>query len=290
MRRAILGLRPWLFRLFLVLVPLSVVVDIPIWVVFIPLVVAFVVPAPRADDVEPLEVGAPVSGTWVGLNSPATKVPSHGTRHLGQAFAIDILHPTPEGEKTAPGWGLVPPRAEGVGCFGESIHAVAAGTVVRASDGQRDHRLRRSWPAVFYMLVLEAAVRDATSPWRVIGNHVVVELADGRYALFAHLRQGSARVRVGDEVVAGQVLGEVGNSGNTSEPHLHFQLMDDPHPARSAGLPFRWRDVEMVDGDLDRKWGARGKDPGSVDGLPGVGQVFTARVQEPGRTSTRGAR
>jgi murein DD-endopeptidase MepM/ murein hydrolase activator NlpD len=58
------------------------------------------------------------------------------------------------------------------------------------------------------------------------------------YSAYAHLRRRSLRVAVGDRVRASQQLGEVGNSGNSSEPHLHFQLMDHPKPMYAAGLPF----------------------------------------------------
>jgi murein DD-endopeptidase MepM/ murein hydrolase activator NlpD len=73
------------------------------------------------------------------------------------------------------------------------------------------------------------------------GNHVVLDLGDGRYALFAHLKPGSVRVRVGETVRRGQVLGLVGTSGNSSEPHLHFHVMDNPSPLASNGLPYRLR-------------------------------------------------
>jgi murein DD-endopeptidase MepM/ murein hydrolase activator NlpD len=56
--------------------------------------------------------------------------------------------------------------------------------------------------------------------------------------MYAHLQPGSLRVKVGDKVKAGQVLGLVGNTGNTSEPHLHFQLMNANSPLGSEGLPY----------------------------------------------------
>src|SRR5690606_30900013 len=80
------------------------------------------------------------------------------------------------------------------------------------------------------------------SPGRfVVGNAVVLDIGDGVYAVLAHLRRGSVRVRKGDRVRAGDVLGEVGNSGNSSEPHLHFHLMDRPRPGTAAGVPFAFR-------------------------------------------------
>ena len=70
------------------------------------------------------------------------------------------------------------------------------------------------------------------------GNHVVVDIGEGRFAFYAHMQPGSVRVKVGDKVKTGQVLGLLGNSGNTDSPHLHFHVMDGPSPLVSNGLPF----------------------------------------------------
>lgn len=70
------------------------------------------------------------------------------------------------------------------------------------------------------------------------GNNVVLDLGGGRFALYAHLQPGSLRVRPGDRVTRGQVLGLVGNTGNSLAPHLHFHVMDGPSPLASNGLPY----------------------------------------------------
>ncbi|MFD6414525.1 M23 family metallopeptidase, partial [Nocardia asteroides] len=61
--------------------------------------------------------------------------------------------------------------------------------------------------------------------------------------LYAHVRRGSLAVREGDRVTAGQVLGRCGNSGNSTEPHVHFQLMDGPDPDTARGVAFTWHDL-----------------------------------------------
>jgi murein DD-endopeptidase MepM/ murein hydrolase activator NlpD len=76
----------------------------------------------------------------------------------------------------------------------------------------------------------------------------VLDLGDGAYAAVAHLRQGSVLVRPGQRVSAGAELAECGNSGNSTEPHVHFQLMDHPRPAFAAGLPFRFTHTDTRDG------------------------------------------
>jgi murein DD-endopeptidase MepM/ murein hydrolase activator NlpD len=111
------------------------------------------------------------------------------------------------------------------------VVAPAAGVVVGARDGVRDNRPGRE---------LENAADAA-------GNHVLLDLGRGEYALLAHLRRGTVRVRVGDRVRAGRTLGRVGNSGNSSEPHLHFHVQDTPRVLEGIGLPVRFRRI-VVDG------------------------------------------
>lgn len=74
------------------------------------------------------------------------------------------------------------------------------------------------------------------------GNYVVVRIGKGQFAFYAHLATGTLRVRKGQQVKRGQVLGLLGNTGNTDGPHLHFHVMDSPSPLQSSGLPFVFRD------------------------------------------------
>lgn len=223
----------------------------------------------------PVEVAAPVRGRWVALNSPGTKVPSHGTRLYGQTYAIDILHPRPEDSSFGYGWGPGMRRPDEFATFGEPIYAVADGTVVKAVDRSRDHRSRESYPALLYLFVLEAFVRMLGGARFVAGNHVVIDHGDGVYSAYAHIRRGSVAVKAGERVTSGQQLGQVGNSGNTTEPHLHFQLNDDPRLQAAAGVPFRWRGVVLT-GEQDASWSKQPVSTEIVLGLPSDGQVFEA--------------
>ncbi len=196
---------------------------------------------------EPRLVRPPVVGRWVPVNSPGSKVPSHGVQAWGQTYAVDLIH-VPAGDWTLElGWKPVSrPPADFVS-FGQAVVASADGIVLRTYDRARDHRSRTSWPALLYLL-LEASVRELTGPKRILGNYVVIDLADGTYAAVAHLRQGSVCVQPGQRVSAGQQVGECGNSGNSTEPHVHFQLMDHPQAALAAGLPFRFSETDTADG------------------------------------------
>ena len=111
--------------------------------------------------------------------------------------------------------------------YGAEIYAVADGVVVRSLDG-----------------LPGAAPGDLptdTTAANINGNYVVLDIGNGRFAFFAHLQTGSVRVQVGDRVTRGQVLGLLGNTGNTDRPHLHFHVMDGPGPISSNGLPFVFR-------------------------------------------------
>ncbi|KRF19321.1 metalloendopeptidase [Nocardioides sp. Soil797] len=197
---------------------------------------------------DPVVVASPVTGRWLAMNSPASKVPSHGVRAYGQAFAIDLVHEPLDGT-TRPSFG----SGSGMSApadypaFGRPVHAMIDGTVVRAHDRQRDHRTRTRFWSVGVMM-LEGVLRELRGSDGVVGNHVVIDRGDGVFALVAHLRKGSATVRPGDRVVAGDVIGSCGNSGNTTEPHVHAQLMDRARPSAARGLPMAFRDV-VIDGE-----------------------------------------
>ncbi|SIO90078.1 M23 family metallopeptidase [Nocardiopsis sp. JB363] len=199
----------------------------------------------RRADLTPIEVAPPVEGEWTGLNGPSDKVPSHGTHGLGQTFAIDIL--IDSGRPIIDGWWPAMRPAADFPSFREPLFAVADATVVRTSDGQRDHLSRNSYPGLLY-LFLEGFVRSLGGSRRIFGNHVILDLGDGVHAAYAHIRRGSVAVKEGDRVVAGQKIGECGNSGNSSEPHLHFQLMDHADLTRAGGLPFTWTGVGVPTG------------------------------------------
>ncbi|MGY0068342.1 peptidoglycan DD-metalloendopeptidase family protein [Streptomyces sp. QTS137] len=95
---------------------------------------------------------------------------------------------------------------------------------------------------------VEGPARERGGGHRIVGGHLAPDLGDATYAPWAHLRRGSFTVREGDGTRAGQVLARCGDSGNSAEPHLRFQLMDGPGPDTSRGVPFTRRGIGVPRG------------------------------------------
>ena len=190
-----------------------------------------------------VELALPFAGTWLVQNSPARRVPSHGTHLFATTYAIDFV--AVRGRRTADvrDWrtalGTEPP--ERFLAFGLPVLAPAAGTVVAVHDGEPDHEARRS-PSALLGYALTQASRARAGGAALAGNHVVLALdAPSVYVVLAHLRRGSVAVRPGQRVATGDVMGRCGNSGNSTQPHVHVQAMDGPdaHAARGVPLAFR---------------------------------------------------
>lgn len=274
MKRAVARRQTWWVRLFVLSVLAGVVLPIPRapgFAVMIGFFLLFLVRPPLWER-GAVEVASPVRGRWVAINSPGSAVPSHGVKAYGQMYAVDLIQSAPDAAATI-GWGLRPRRPEAYPSFGQPVVAMATGTVARVRDGRRDHGSRHTWPLLVWMMTVEGFVRELVGVGSMLGNHVVVEHDDGTYAAYAHLRRGSAPVRAGQRVAAGEKVGEVGNTGNTSEPHLHVQLMDRARPTAAAGVPMLWRDARIDPTDRDGRW-ASGPAKGSAQpGFPENGQV-----------------
>jgi murein DD-endopeptidase MepM/ murein hydrolase activator NlpD len=217
---------------------------------------------PGAPAIRPRQVAPPVTGRWSALNSPASRRPSHGTHGYGQTFAVDLVYEPENDARPAFGSGPAFRPPEDYPGFGQEVLAPVDGRVHAVRNGARDHRTRSTWPAVVYMLVA-GMFRELGGPGQLLGNYVTVDLGDGAYAVLAHLQRGSIAVEPGQQVARGDVLARCGNSGNSSEPHVHFQLMDHPRPFVAAGLPFVFTGIR-IDGSEPR------------DGVPANEQVMVA--------------
>jgi hypothetical protein len=186
----------------------------------------------------------PFRGTWRARNSPARAVPSHGTHLFATTYAMDFVAVRGRRTATVRDWRalLSTEPVDRFFAFGQPILAPAAGRVVSVHDGEEDHVARRSPLAqVPYALTQAARVRGGAGA--IAGNHVILELTEcGAYVVLAHLRAGSVRVGEGESVAVGQEVGACGNSGNSTQPHLHIQVMDSADPFAARGLPMSFRE------------------------------------------------
>lgn len=176
-------------------------------------------------------IGPPLQGKgWVAVNGccaaggvhRGTGLSVNGAIHFAQRFAIDWMKLDDAGRMVHGDAGDVHNYTN----YGAAVLAVADGTVVETLNNLNDQ--------------MPGKLPDPNTITldNIDGNHVVLDLGNGVYAFYAHMQKGSVAVSVGDHVKRGQVLGKLGNSGNTSAPHLHFHLMNGPSPVGSSGLPY----------------------------------------------------
>lgn len=211
----------------------------------------------------------PFAGRWLARNSPARRVPSHGTDLLGERYAIDFVG-VDQRRRTADrrDWRtfLATEPAERFYAYGRPILAPADGVVVAAHDGEIDHVGRRSQlTLVPYALGQLRRLRQGAPA--IAGNHLIIALPGGDgYVALVHLRAGAIRVAVGQQVTTGQQLAECGNSGNSTQPHVHVQVMDSPDLSVARGIPMAFRSF--------REWSRGANEPQTrAYGMPAEGAV-----------------
>lgn len=113
--------------------------------------------------------------------------------------------------------------------YGKEVFAVADATVISAKDGLPDNIPRT---AAGFSTAVPITMEN------VAGNAIVLDLGDGQFAYYAHLKPNSVRVKAGDRVQRGELLAQIGNSGDARWPHLHFQVATSPDILASEGVPF----------------------------------------------------
>ena len=153
-----------------------------------------------------LSYGLPVSGEWLVANGGVTADTSHSWGMPNQRYAYDIVKPADAEQSQKRD--LI-----SFATFGQPVFAPADGAVVRARDGQRDYPFPGSG-------AVDMWCRD------IRGNHILIQHREDEFSLLAHLRKGTVAVAVGERVRKGQKIGECGNSGHSTQPHLHFHIQD----------------------------------------------------------------
>ncbi len=184
-------------------------------------------------------IGPPVKGLhWVDTNGccepggvhRATGLAVNGAVYFAQRFAIDWMRLDDAGRFVTGD----PSNVNNYTSYGADIIAVADGTVVETQNNL-DEQKPGTLPDPKTIAIDN-----------VDGNHVILDLGDGVFAFYAHMQKGSVQVQEGDRVKRGQLLGKLGNTGNTSAPHLHFQLMDGPSALGAQGLPYEIDSFELA--------------------------------------------
>jgi Peptidase family M23 len=194
-------------------------------------------------DLQPVVVvGPPLRGAgYISADSccDATRhtraaLPVNGRVWIAQRYAVDWEKMDAKGRI----YNGPREKLESYAIFGQPVLAVARARVAHVIDG-----LPEETPGQYPTNI---ALDKAD------GNSVILDLGDGRFAMYAHMQPGSIRVHAGDTVELGQVIGLVGNTGNSLAPHLHFQVMQGPSSFASNGLPYAISSFEV-----------KGKTPGT---------------------------
>lgn len=192
---------------------------------------------------KPLVLGAPLrGGSWICGNGPAYNTAHQyltireGTVRIAQRFAIDF-------KRVDAGGNVLPsPFPDEITNkmfygYGAEVLAVADGIVAFVKD-----KIPENIPQVSGEIKPAAPITRET----VSGNWISINLGKNRYAFYAHLQPGSIRVKVGDRVRRGQVIGLLGNSGNAAGPHLHFHIGNANSLNGSEGIPFVFGSFDIV--------------------------------------------
>ncbi len=196
-------------------------------------------------------IAPPVKGDrWWAANGPSNFDRHHRSSiidvafkcTISQRFATDWLQFGADG-RVSSGDGT---HCSDFYCYGADLLAVADGTVIEARDG-----------------IPEGVPPNNYAPstlQNLFGNCVILDIGSNRYAAYAHIIPGTVTVKIGDSVTAGQVIGKLGNSGNSTGPHLHFHLCSGRDGLASEGLPFSFAQYDllgtmtMADFDAGKAW------------------------------------
>jgi murein DD-endopeptidase len=183
-------------------------------------------------------ISPPLKGDdWLAANGPSNTsshrralIPIDGSARIAQRFAIDWVRLNADGNTYTGD----PKDNKNYRAYGSEALAVADGTVMETLDN-----VPQNVPG-------ENSRAQEITLENVAGNHIILNLGNGMYAMYAHLQPGSLKVSKGDHVRRGQVLGLVGNSGNSTEPHLHFQICDAPATLGCEGLPYAFSEFQVI--------------------------------------------
>lgn len=202
------------------------------------------------DKKAPIVIGSPVRGTrWFAMGGYCGKLghrralmPINNGLRLAQRYAIDWI----KFDENYNSWKGPQDLVTNSYCYGEPVFACADATVIGVVDGFPD----------------QPPYKTSTNMKFPAGNSITLDLGNGLYALYAHIRPGGIRVKLGDQVKRGQEIGLIGSSGHSMEPHLHFHVSDSAATLGGNGVPYlieefkseaEVKDLDMFGTDAARK-------------------------------------
>ena len=202
----------------------------------------------------PIVVEFPLRGEWVAVNTPGERVPSHGTDYLAQTYAIDLIAEDWNGRLFHFGnrlhyfFGTIP--VEAYYAWSKPVFSPLTGIVANMGDDWPDRTKLNFFRDFANAFLPKPLIDDDLRP--LIGNFVIIQ-SGLVVALLAHLKAGSIGVKIGQQVPLKKPIAAIGNSGNTTAPHLHLQFMDSIFPLTAKGVPWIFRSYERWDGNSWRK-------------------------------------
>ncbi|MEP3889819.1 MAG: M23 family metallopeptidase [Hellea sp.] len=181
---------------------------------------------PQLSGKDAIAVNSPFETESYMFHAGHNTMVNYHVAHKSQKYALDMVVLSDDGAENSGDKS----KLEDYACFGAPLVAPVAGEIAVVVSDQIDQPI------------------GSQDPENPAGNNVVIKMDDTHYALLAHMKQGSAVVSIGDIVSAGQKLGECGNSGNTSAPHLHFQLQRYPDLFAEGGYtyPVKFNDTARI--------------------------------------------
>lgn len=179
----------------------------------------------------PVIIGQPLRGNhWLAINGPSNtsihrraRVTNYGIVYFPERFAIDFMQANDDGQISKKRNSR---HNEDYYGYGQNIYAVADGTVVDSLDGVGD---------------MTPGDRDySIDLGNIGGNFLLIDIGNNTYAFYAHMIPHSLTVKKGDHVTKGQIIGKLGNSGNSDAPHLHFHIINRASPLFGEGIPYKF--------------------------------------------------
>jgi hypothetical protein len=191
----------------------------------------------------------PLKGNFHMANLAANIL--HHRNASSQEFAFDVIGANAGGAESFTDSSIPnPAKLSDFAIWGRDVLAVGDGTVVDVADRFPEERMsdpaKVNTPGYTHSLLLELVDRIGPAN-SLAGNYITIDHGNGEFGMYCHLKEGSLRVRTGQRVAKGEVIAQVGNTGNSSEPHLHFQLMDSKDFFTANGLPVMFENIPSED-------------------------------------------